>query len=101
MCSTNIWLIIQKYLNRIPGGLIEETIDYVNYSIQGITLPGFGYDAVEQLQMPGIQRQYRDAKPVEELLQKEFIVTFQFLDGYINYWILLETLLYYYSFSFK
>lgn len=89
----------KPYLNRIPGNIIEEPIDFINYSIQAINLPGFGYNPVEQLKMNGRNAQYRDSKPNTELSQKELIVQFQLVDGYVNYWILLETLKYYYSFN--
>jgi len=89
----------KPYLNRIPGNLITEPIDYINYSIQSITVPGFSYDPVEQNQKPGINKKFRSSLPEQELLNKEFIVSFQLIDGFINYWILLETLFYYYSFE--
>ena len=34
----------KKYLNRIPGGLLAEPIDFVNYSIQGLNIPGVSFD---------------------------------------------------------
>jgi hypothetical protein len=89
----------KKYLNRLPGNLIEEPIDFINYTIQSINFPGMGYDPVQQAQFPGRNILFRDSKPVQELFQKELTVTFQLVDGYINYWILLETLAYYYNFS--
>jgi len=30
----------KKYLNRMPGNILTEPIDFINYSIQGINLPG-------------------------------------------------------------
>lgn len=87
------------YLNRLPGNLIEEPIDFINYTIQSINFPGMGYDPVQQSQFPGRKILFRDALPIQELFQKEMTVTFQLVDGYINYWILLETLTYYYNFS--
>ncbi len=89
----------RKYLNRIPGNLIEEPIDFINYTIQSINFPGMGFDPVQQAQYPGRQILFRASSPVQELFQKELTVTFQLVDGYINYWILLDTLTYYYNFS--
>jgi len=89
----------KKYLNRLPGNVIEEPIDFINYTIQSINFPGMGYDPIEQSQFPGRKILFRDAKPIQELFQKEMTVTFQLVDGYINYWMLLETLTYYYNFS--
>jgi hypothetical protein len=87
----------KPYLNRIPGNIIFEPIDFINYTIQGINVPGFGFDPVEQMRAGGRKIQYRDSKPDSELSQKELIVQFQLVDGYVNYWILLETLKYYYD----
>jgi hypothetical protein len=91
----------KPYLNRIPGNIIEEPIDFINYTIQAINLPGFSYDPVEQIQPPGRKQQFRSSLPETELFQKELIVQFQLVDGYINYWMLLEILKYYYSFDTK
>lgn len=91
----------KSYLNRMPGNIIEEPIDFINYTIQGINLPGMGYDPVVQQEYPGRNIQWRSSLPTQELFQKEFTVTFQLVDGFINYWILLDTLNYYYSFDTK
>lgn len=87
------------YLNRIPGNVIEEPLDFINYTIQSINLPGMGYDSVEQAQYPGRSIQFRDAKPRQELFQKEMTVTFQLVDGYINYWMMMDILDHYYDFE--
>jgi hypothetical protein len=89
----------KPYLNRIPGNLIEEPIDFINYTVQSINLPSVGFDPVQQAQYPGRQILFRNSLPLMELFQKEMTISFQLVDGYINYWILLETLLYYYNFS--
>jgi hypothetical protein len=93
--------IVEKYrgyLTRIPGNIITEPIDFLNYSIQAVNLPGFGYDPVEQMKS-GRKIQLRNSVPESELSQKELIVQFQLTDGFINYWMLLETLKYYYKSS--
>jgi hypothetical protein len=89
----------KPYLNRMPGNVIEEPIDFINYTIQSINLPGMGFEPVTQAQYPGRNIVWRNTLPTQELFQKEFTVTFQLVDGYINYWILLDTLNYYYRFS--
>ena len=89
----------KPYLNRIPGNVIEEPLDFINYTIQSVNLPGMGYDAVEQQQKPGRNIQFRSTLPTQELFEKELTVTFQLVDGYINYWMMLEILNYYYAFD--
>lgn len=87
----------KKYLNRMPGNIITEPIDFINYSIQGIGVPGISFDPVEQNNNDGTTRYFRGAQPIQNLVERQFSVTMQSLDGFINYWIMQDTLLYYYS----
>lgn len=90
-----------KYLNRMPGNLMQHPIDYVNYSIQTINVPGISFDPITQDDNDGTTRYHRGAVPIQNTIERQFTVTFQLLDGYINYWIMLDTLLYYYARSTK
>lgn len=87
----------KKYLNRMPGNIITEPIDFINYSIQGISIPGISFDPITQAPNDGTLTYKRGSIPIQNLIQREFTVTMQLLDGFINYWILQDTLLYYYS----
>ena len=87
----------KKYLNRVPGGLLAEPVDFVNYSIQGINIPGITFDPITQADNDGTTRYHRGAVPIQNTITREFTVTFQLLDGFINYWIMMDTLLYYYA----
>ena len=91
----------RKYLNKVPGGLLAEPIDFVNMSIQGINIPGISFDPVTQEDNDGTTRYHRGAIPIQNTIQREFTVTMQLLDGFINYWIMMDTLLYYYARSTK
>ena len=91
----------KSYLNRIPGSLLAEPIDYINYSIQGINVPGISFDPITQADNDGTTRYHRGAVPIQNTIQREFTVTMQLLDGFINYWIMMDTLLYYYARSTK
>jgi len=86
-----------KYLNRMPGNIITEPIDFVNYAVQGINLPGLTYEPTTQQNFDGTIRYFRGSQPIQNLIQREFTVTMQLLDGFINYWIMRDTMLYYYS----
>jgi len=88
----------QPYLNRIPGNMITRPIDFLNYSIQSVNLPGPSYSAGEQTGKHGRKRLHRDTTPDQELYAKEMTITFQLLDGYINYWMMLDMFKYWYSF---
>ena len=91
----------RAYLNRIPGSLLADPIDYVNYSIQGINIPGISFDPTTQADNDGTTRYHRGAVPIQNTITREFTVTMQLLDGFINYWIMMDTLLYYYARSTK
>ena len=91
----------RPYLNRIPGGLIKEPIDFFNYGIQSLNLPGPSFTPVEQNDMPGNTRRFRTSIPKQELFDKSLTVTVQAFDGYVNYWMAVETLEYYYNLSGK
>ena len=87
----------KPYINRIPGNIITEPIDFVNYSIQSINFVGSSYEPVEQVDNPGIKRQYRGSLPTQELYGKELTVTFQLFDGFVNYWMMTDIFTHYYN----
>lgn len=87
----------KPYLNKIPGNLLAEPVDFINYSIQGLNIPGISFDPVTQADNDGTTRYRRGAIPIQNTVERQFTVTFQLLDGYINYWIMMDTLLYYYA----
>lgn len=91
----------KKYLNRMPGNIITEPIDFINYSIQGVQLPGINFDPIQQAPNDGTITYHRGAVPIQNTIERQFTVEMQLLDGYINYWIMQDTLLYYYSKSKK
>ena len=93
------------YVFRMPTP-ITDISDLVNYSIQTITVPSFNFEPIEQVKPGGYQgksrgttRKWRQALSKEMLIDRTFTLTFQLLDGNVNYWILLETFFHYYDFS--
>jgi len=91
----------RPYFNRMPGGLIKEPIDYWNYGIQSINLPGVSYSPVEQEEFRGGTKTFRGSVPIEKLFQNELTVTMQGFDGWINYWMAIDTFNYYYNLTGK
>jgi hypothetical protein len=89
------------YFNRMPGGLIKEPIDFFNYGIQSINLPGPSFTPIEQNDKPGATRSFRASVPKIELFDKSLTVTMQAFDGWINYWMAVEIFEYYYKLSGK
>ena len=94
------------YIFRMPTP-VTDVSDLVNYSIQSITIPNFNYQPVEQVkpgyyeQAKGTVRKFRQALSPEMLIDRSFSITFQLLDGNVNYWIMLETFFHYYDFQTK
>lgn len=95
------------YVFRMPTS-IRNVSDLINYSIQSVTIPDFNYSPVEQVKpggyigdgkSRGTVRKWRNSLNPELLIDRSFTITFELLDGNINYWILLETFFHYYSFS--
>jgi hypothetical protein len=91
----------RKYLNRMPGNVITEPIDFINYSIQGVNLPGVSFDPVEQAPNDGTITYKRGLQPIQNLIDRQLTVEMQLMDGFVNYWIMTDTLLYYYDRSNK
>ena len=91
----------RAYFNRMPGGLIKEPIDFFNYSIQSINLPGPTFTPVEQNDFPGNTRSFRSSLPRQELFDTSLTVTMQAFDGWVNYWMAVELFEYYYRLSGK
>jgi len=91
----------RPYLNRMPGGLIKEPIDYFNYGIQSLNLPGPSYDPVTQNDYPGNTRSFRSSFPKQELFDKSLTITMQAFDGWVNYWMAVELFEHYYNLSGK
>ncbi len=97
----------EPYLHRMPTP-ITDVMDVINYSIQSITIPNFNYDPIEQVKpggytgkSRGTTRRWRASVNATGLIEKSVTITFQLLDGNINYWIMLETLFHYYSFDYE
>jgi len=80
----------------------ENILDYVNHTVQSVSFPSVNADQVEQwvgrkimsdsrnvTKNPQIWRQTVD---LERAVPKEFTVNLKAADGYLNYWVLYETL---------
>ncbi len=112
----------EPYVFRMPT-MINDVSDLINYTIQTVTIPTMNYTPAEQMKPEGKNRfipedpnpnslgsssteagrtrRWRSSTNIQEIFTKEFQVTFQLIDGHINYWIMLDTLLYYYNFQNK
>jgi len=87
--------VVDKYLPYIKKQPIpfDNIQDYVNSTIQSISFPGINMDTVEQVRVLGKKIGYKSSTPVQDLFSKEFSMNFKHVDGFINYFIMLDTIL--------
>ena len=88
----------KPYFTRIPGGMIDRGIDFLNYGIQGFNFGGVTFDVVEQRdRKTPYGRIYRSPFSPESTANKEITITNQLYDGYMNYFMWLDLFYYYYN----
>ena len=86
----------EKYLNRVPGNMITKPIDFINVGIQSVNFPGPSYEPVEQNDHPGSTIRKRSSERWSSAFDRRLDITFKAFDGYLNYWMMLEIMEYYY-----
>lgn len=94
-------IVVDKYLpyiQRMPFPY-DTVSDFMNSTIQSINIPSITSDTVTQTRYLGKKAMYKGATPIQDLFEQNFSVTFKHTDGYINYFIMLDTLLYFLSFA--
>ena len=94
-------IIVEKYMpylkkQPIPFDSLQQ---YVNSTIQTISFPGLQIDSVEQVRPLGKKVTYRGSTPIQDLFSKDLAIQFRLVDGFINYFILLDTILWYINFA--
>ena len=92
--SDSIENFYNPYVKRMPSH-IDSTRTLVKSTVQSITIPSFGYDVVSTMYKDkytpsGITRNDRASFNSQELSDKSITITFNTIDGYINYWVLLD-----------
>jgi len=80
------------YLQKQPNPY-DTLTSYMNSTIQSVGFPGMTIDLVEQTRNLGKKVNYQSATPVQDLFNRDFEVTFRISEGFINYFIMLETVL--------
>lgn len=81
-----------NYLKKQPNPY-DTLTSYMNSTIQSISFPSIVMDSAEQVRNLGKRINYQSATPVQDLFSREFEVSFRIAEGYINYFIMLETIL--------
>ena len=88
----------KKYIERQPIPF-DSVQSYVNSTIQSIGFPSMTIDSVEQVRPLGKKIAYKGSTPVQDLFSKDFSINFKMADGFINYFIMLDTVLDFVNFA--
>jgi hypothetical protein len=91
----------EKYINRLP--IPYDTVDtFINSTIQQVNFPTLRtIDTAEQIRPGGFKQSYKSSTTLQNLIQREFSVTFKLGEGFINYWVLYENMVKFLDFSNK
>lgn len=77
------------YIKRMP--LPFDTVHtMMNAHVQAVSFPSLSMEPVAQTRKFGVTQNYKNSKPLSELFSKDVTVTMKALDGYVNYWIMIE-----------
>lgn len=87
------------YLERMP--IPFDTLrDFMNHTIQSVTFPTISLSpTVDQVRTTGFLQRYKNATNIQNLISRDFTVTFKLIEGYLNYWIMFETMVNYFDFK--
>jgi len=109
--STNFWFVwgktffpeavVTKYLPYIKRHYIPyDTLEsYMSSSIQSLTFPTLSMNPVSQVRPHGKVQEYKSSQDPRDMINREITLTMKSFEGYINYWIFMETMMNYLSFS--
>ena len=93
----------KPYVKNMPTQL-ESPRTLVESTLQGVTIPSYQYEGVEQgfvdtLNKNEIKTNWRSTLNAQGLTEKNLTLTFKLINGYVNYWILLDTFFFHYDFK--
>lgn len=84
-----------KYFQYIKNQSIpyDTLTQYMNSTIQSVSFPSLQASNVTQTRPLGKTITYQSATPIQNMFSQEFNVTFRMAEGFINYFVMLETML--------
>jgi len=84
-----------KYFQYIKSQSIpyDTLTQYMNSTIQSVTFPSLQATSVTQTRPLGKTITYQSATPIQNMFSQGFNVSFRMAEGFINYFVMMETLL--------
>ena len=84
-----------KYFQYIKSQSIpyDTLTQYMNSTIQSVSFPSLQASSVTQTRPLGKTITYQSATPIQNMFSQGFNVTFRMAEGFINYFVMLETML--------
>lgn len=94
-------VVVDKYLPYLKKQPIpfDNVSNYMNSTIRSIGFPSMSIDSVEQIRPLGKKINYKSGTPVQDLFSKDFSIQFKLVDGFVNYFIMLDTVLHFLDFE--
>jgi hypothetical protein len=82
----------EGYIKRMP--IPYDTVnDFINATIQQVNFPTLRtIDTTEQIRPGGFKQSYKSSTTLQNLIQRDFTVTFKLGEGFINYWVIYENM---------
>ena len=89
------------YVKRMP--IPYDTLrDFMNSTIQSISFPTFNaIDSVTQTRPGGYRQNFKSSTPLQNLIRRDFTISFKLGEGYINYWIMYDSIVNFLDFNNK
>lgn len=81
----------EKFLKSYPTSF-KKLEDYINHTIQAVTFPEFSFDNPEQVQASRFSHKSRNGFETLRLLDKSFVVDLKHTEGFLNYYVFLESI---------
>jgi hypothetical protein len=93
--------VTNKYADYIKKQPIpfDNVQQYLNSTIQSVGFPGLTIDSVEQVRNFGKKIAYKSSTPIQDLFTRDFTINFKQTDGFVNYFIMLDTVLHFLNFE--
>lgn len=92
--------IYKSYVKQMM--LPYETLDdFMSSTVQQASFPGWDMSMPRQIRKYGAEQDFKNAKQVKDLFEREITVTFQIVDGWMNYFIFIDNALRYLDFENK